>query len=125
MASNPKPGRHAPDEIDAYLAGQPDDVRAALERVRAIIRAAAPDCTERVSYQIPIFRVGRDLVGLSAQTNHCALHTMSPRLMQTLADELQGVTVSGATIHFTPDDPLPQALIETVLRARLQELELT
>ena len=64
--------RHAPEEIDAYLAALPDDVRTSLERVRTIIRATAPDCTERISYKIPIFRLGKDLVGISAQKNHCA-----------------------------------------------------
>lgn len=121
MASKPKPSRHAPEEIDAYLAGLPRDTRAALERVRSIIRAAVPDCTERVSYQIPIFRLQRDLVGISAQKNHCALHTMSPLLMPTLADDLQEVKVSGATLHFTPENPLPEELIEKVVAARRAE----
>ena len=72
--------RHAPQEIDAYLGALPDDVRSALERVRGIIRETAPQCTERVSYQIPIFRLQRDLVGISAQKNHCSLHTIEPAL---------------------------------------------
>jgi uncharacterized protein YdhG (YjbR/CyaY superfamily) len=97
--SKPKPSRHAPEEIDAYLADLPDEVRASLERVRGIVRAAAPECTERVSYGIPIFRLGKDLVGLSAQKNHCSLHSMSPALMKTMAGELKVVKVSGATVH--------------------------
>jgi uncharacterized protein YdhG (YjbR/CyaY superfamily) len=113
--------RHAPEEIDAYLAALPDDVRTSLERVRTIIRATAPVCTERVSYKIPIFRLGKDLVGISAQKNQCALHTMSPALTAAMADDLEGVKVSGATIHFTPDNPLPQALIEKIVRARMTE----
>lgn len=114
--------RHAPQEIDAYLAALPDDIRQALERVRAIVREIAPDCTERVSYGIPIFRLGKDLVGLSAHENHCALHTMSPPLVKALADDLRGVKVSGATIHFTPDAPLSRDLIEKIVRERMKEL---
>lgn len=123
MASKPKPSRHAPEEIDAYLTNLPDEVRAALARVRAIIREIVPDCTERVSYQIPIFRRNRDLVGLSAHANHCSLHSMSPPLLRRMAEELAGVKVSGATIQFTPVNPLPRALIEQVVCARLAELE--
>ena len=113
--------RHAPQEIDAYLAALPDDIREALARVRAIIRETAPDCTERVSYQIPIFRQQKDLVGLSARQDHCALHTMSPALVAAMADDLKGVKVSGATVHFTPESPLPRALIETIVRERMKE----
>ena len=29
--------------------------------------------------------------------------------------------VSGATIHFTPDDPLPRPLVEKILAARVRE----
>ncbi len=113
--------RHASEEIDAYLEVLPYDVRSALERVRSIIRETAPECTERVSYKIPIFRLRRDLVGMSAQKNHCALHSMSPPLVKAMAEELKGVEVSGATIHFTPENPLSRELIEKIVRERMKE----
>jgi uncharacterized protein YdhG (YjbR/CyaY superfamily) len=114
--------RHAPEEVEAYLAALPDDIRASLERVRSIIRETAPECTERVSYRIPIFRLRKDLVDLSAQKNHCSLHSMSPPLMKAMAEELKGVKVSGATIHFTHEDPLPKELIERIVRERMKEV---
>ena len=120
--SGPQPDRHASEELDAYLADQPEDVRASLERFRAIIREIAPDCTERVSYQIPIFRLRKDLVGISAQKNHCALHTMSPPLVNAMAEDLAGVKVSGAIIHFTTEEPLPRELIEKIVRNRREEI---
>jgi uncharacterized protein YdhG (YjbR/CyaY superfamily) len=114
--------RHAPHEIDTYLEPLPDDVQAALQRVREVIRETAPACTERVSYGIPIFRLTKDLVGISAHKNHCSLHTMSPDLTETMVDELKGLKVSGATIHFTPKRPLPRELVEKIVRERTQEL---
>jgi uncharacterized protein YdhG (YjbR/CyaY superfamily) len=114
--------RHAPEEIDAYLAALPDDVRSSLERVRSIVKETAPECTERVSYKIPIFRLRKDLVGMSAQKNHCSLHSMSPPLMEAMSDELKGVKVSGATIHFTPDNPLPRELVERIVQERMKEV---
>jgi uncharacterized protein YdhG (YjbR/CyaY superfamily) len=117
-----KPSRHAPEEVDAYLEPLPDDVRSALERLRNIIRETAPKCTERVSYGIPIFRLSRDLVGISAQKSHCSLHTMSPPLMEAVADELRGFKVSGATLQFVPETPLPADLVERILLRRMQEL---
>ena len=117
--------RHTPEEIDAYLAALPDDVRSSLERVRSIIRETAPDCTERVSYQIPIFRLRKDLGGISAQKNHCSLHTMSPALTKAMAQELKGMKVSGATIHFSPEKPLPKDLIQRIVRERMKEVGFT
>lgn len=115
--------RHAPQEIDAYLQALPDDIRSSLEWVRSIIRETAPGCTERVSYGIPIFRLGKDLVGMSARQNACSLHSMSPSLMKAMAGALKGVQVSGATIHFAPERPLPEELIVTVVRERMKETD--
>ena len=115
------PSRHAPSEIDAYLEALPGDVRSALEELRGIVQEAAPDCTERVSYGIPIFRLKTDLVGMSASKNHCSLHSMSTSLMKAMAAELEGFTVSGATIHFTAEKPLPRELVEKIVRERMRE----
>lgn len=125
MVAKAGPSRHAPEEIDAYLDSLPEVTHSALERVRGIIHELVPGCTERVSYRIPVFRLSKDLVGLSAQTNHCSLHSMSPTLMKAMAADLEarGVKVSGATIHFTPTSPLPNELIETIIQARIKEIQ--
>ena len=123
--SEPKPSRHAPQEVDEYVAAQEPASRDTLERLRAIIRAAAPDCTERVSYRIPIFRLKKDFVALSVARNHCALHTMSKAVPVAMQDELKaaGIGISGTTLHFEPGADLPVSLVESVVRARLAELE--
>jgi uncharacterized protein YdhG (YjbR/CyaY superfamily) len=119
------PDRNVPEEIDAYLLALPEDQRAALQRVREIVHELAPECTERVSYRIAMFRLRRDLVALSAHTQHVALHTLSPALAATIQEEiLRGelpvVIVSGATIHFTAESPLPREVVERVVRARVE-----
>jgi len=118
--SKANPSRHAPEEIDAYLQTLPEADRLALERVRSIIHETAPGCSERVSYGIPIFRLRTDLVGMSAHTGHCALHTMSPPLVKAMAAELKGVKVSGATVHFTAGKPLSRELIVRIVRERMR-----
>ena len=122
--SKPKPTRHAPQEVDEYLAAQPEDKRATLAQLRTLIREAAPDCRERVSYRIPMFRLNKDFVGISAAKNHCSLHSLSHAVLPPLADELKaaGVKVSGATLHFPPGADLPVALVRKVLLARRVEL---
>ena len=119
------PDRHAPEEVDGYLAAQTPGPRATLERLRAIIRAAAPDCTERVSYRIPIFRLGKDFVALSVAKNHCGLHTMSKAIPVAMKDELKaaGIGISGTTLHIQPGSDLPVSLVERIVRARLTEVE--
>lgn len=122
MVAKANPSRHASEEVDAYLENLPGDVQQALQRVRDIIRKTVPDCTERVSYGIPMFRLTTDLVGLSAAKNHCSLHSASTELMKTMADELREYRVSGATIQFKPEKPLPEELVVRILHARMAEM---
>jgi len=103
-------------------------VRIALERLRRIIKAAAHGTVEVVSYRIPIFKLqGHPLVGFGATRNHCSFYLMSSSIIPKLASmrdaELAGYKVSGATIHFTPDKPLPTALVTKLVKERIAENE--
>ena len=107
--------------MDEYLNGLPDDQREALERVRRIVLEAVPEANEKIAYKIPVIAAHGDLVGFAAQSKHLALYTMSPGLVASMADELASHKVSGATIRFSPDKPLPKRLIHKIARARLRE----
>jgi uncharacterized protein YdhG (YjbR/CyaY superfamily) len=64
----------APSDIDAYLATLRPDKRAALQKLRRTIKAAAPDAEECISYRMPAFRSsGRLLVAYAGFTTHCSL----------------------------------------------------
>jgi uncharacterized protein YdhG (YjbR/CyaY superfamily) len=106
-------------------------VRSALEKLRRIIKTAAPGSTEAVSCRIPIFKYqGHPLVGLGVARNRCSFYVMSSNMIPKLGTsarardgELKGYDVSGATIHFTPDKPLPAALVTKLVKARIAENE--
>ncbi len=114
------------ERVADYLKMVPEDARIALEKLRRIIRAAAPDTTEVISYRIPIFKYqGHPLVGLGATENHCSFYVMSssmiPKLARARAGELKECDVKGATNHFTPDKPLPAALVTKLVKERIAE----
>jgi uncharacterized protein YdhG (YjbR/CyaY superfamily) len=115
--------KHDPGAVDSYLAAQPDQEREALEALRQLIKTSEPSVQERISYGgAVIFRVRRDLVGIAAQENHLSFFTMSPALAKAMKDKISKThQMSGATIHFTADHPLPKALVEEIIRARLEE----
>jgi uncharacterized protein YdhG (YjbR/CyaY superfamily) len=115
--------KHDPGAVDSYLAARPDQEREALEALRQLIKTSGPSVQERISYGgAVIFRVRRDLVGIAAQENHLSFFTMSPALAKAMKDKISKThQMSGATIHFTADHPLPKALVEEIIRARLEE----
>jgi uncharacterized protein YdhG (YjbR/CyaY superfamily) len=113
-----------PSSVEAYLAALPEEQRAALEDLRATIRAAAPDATEVISYGMPAFKAhGRSLVGYAAFKDHCSLFPMNSALIARFADDLKPYSTSKGTIRFTVDRPLPKALVRKLVRARLAENE--
>lgn len=107
--------------IDEYLSRLGDDKRAALEKLRKTIRAAAPKAEECISYSLPAFRLNGVLVGFGATTNHCALYPMSGSIVETYKKDLAKYDTSKGTIRFQPDKPLPDALVRKLVKARIAE----
>jgi uncharacterized protein YdhG (YjbR/CyaY superfamily) len=108
-----------------YLAEIPEESRAALEKVRKTIKAAAPNTIETISYQMPTFKYqGRALVGIAAFKNHCSLFPYSKEVLETLEEELRPFDTSGkGTIRFPADKPLPASLIKKIVKVRMKEIE--
>src|SRR3990170_4835620 len=100
--SRKETGVAAPTSVEDYLAALPEGSRAALEKLRRMIKAAAPEATETISYQMPAFKDhGRLLVYYAAFKNHCSLFPASGTVIEALGDELE-------TAHpelVTPDSP--------------------
>jgi uncharacterized protein YdhG (YjbR/CyaY superfamily) len=110
--------------VDAYLAAVPPDVRAVLERLRKTVKSAAPKAEEVISYQMPAYKHHGMLVFFAAFKNHCSLFVASKALMKSLREDLKAYDVSGVTIHFTVDKPLPAALVRKIVKARIKENDL-
>lgn len=105
-------------EVEAYLAGVPEPARTTLEKLRAIIRAAAPkEATEGLSYRIPAFFFKGALLSYAAFKDHCSFFPMGARAIEEFAEELAGYRVTKGTIHFALDEPLPKALITKMVKA--------
>lgn len=110
--------------MDDYLAKVPDDKRAALQALREAIGVAAPQAQEGMSYGAPAFRYrGRPLVAYAAAKTHCSLFPMSVAVMEAHRDELGPYDTSKGTIRFKPGEPLPDALVAKLVRARLAEAD--
>jgi uncharacterized protein YdhG (YjbR/CyaY superfamily) len=107
--------------IDEYLAALSDDKRAALEKLRKTIRAAAPKAEECISYQIAAYRQDGMLVGFGATANHCAFYLMSSSIVEAHKEELKDYDTSKGTIRFQPDKPLPVGLVRKLVKARIAE----
>jgi uncharacterized protein YdhG (YjbR/CyaY superfamily) len=110
-----------PETTRAFLVALPAEQRQALEHLREVIIAAAPEAEEYVGYGIPAFRQDGALVSFGAARSHCAFYVQSPAVMDAHAAVLIGLDTSKGTVRFTPDTPLPDELVTHLVKARLAE----
>ena len=111
-----------PTDVDSYLRAVPAEQRAALEKLRQTIRAAAPKAVETISYQVPTLKYHGMLVSFAAFRDHCSFFPGAGPV-KAFADELSRFPTSKGTIRFTPDKPLPAALVKKIVKARVRENE--
>jgi len=109
--------------VDAYLAKVPPEYRTALQKLRRTVQAAAPQAEEVISYQMPAFRHHGPLVYYAAFSDHCSFFIGSVRTQRNFAAELKAFAAGKGTVHFTPQQPLPDRLVTRIVEARVAENE--
>lgn len=106
--------------VDAYLAAQPEAVREMLTALRETIRAQAPDATEKISYGIPTFALGENLVHFAAFKRHIGFYP-GPSGIEKFRKELAGYKGAKGSVQFPLEQKLPLDLIARIVRFRVQE----
>ena len=111
-------------EVDAYLAACRPDQAAALQDLRARLKALLPNHLEVMSYAMPGFRdpkpKGKMVIGYAAFAQHLGIYPHSGSVIPLL--DCTGFKTSKSGVLFTPEHPLPQALLEAIIRTRQAEL---
>lgn len=106
--------------IDEYIATFPADIQVILQELRATIHAAAPEATEKISYQLPTFYLKGNLVHFAAFKNHIGFYP-APRGIEAFQQELSAYKGSKGTVQFPIDEPLPLELVSRIVRFRAEE----
>ena len=109
--------------MDDYLADVPEPDRAALERIRRVVKELVPQAEEGKSYGMPALKYNkRPLVGFVAAKKHLSLFPFSPAVIDALTDRLDGFELSKGTIRFTAEHQLPDDVLRDVVMLRLDEI---
>lgn len=65
---------------------------------------------------------GKPLIGVVAAARHLSVFPFSPAVIDAVAGRLEGFSLSKGTIRFTPDHPLPDEIVEEIVRLRRAEI---
>ncbi len=107
--------------IDEYIAGFPETTQKILQEMRAVIKAAAPDAKEKISYQMPTFTLGgHNLVHFAAFKNHIGFYP-APSGIEAFQQELAPYKHSKGAVQFPIDQPMPWELIRRIVEYRVAE----
>jgi len=107
--------------IDVYIAKFPEKTRERLQKLRNVIQEAAPDSIEILSYGIPTFKQGRNLVHFAGYKKHVGFYP-TPSSIELFREELSEYEVSKGTVKFPHDKSIPYDLIKRVVEYRVNEV---
>ena len=109
-----------PQTADEYIAARDEAVRPKLRQLRAVIASAIPEAEERISWSMPAFWRGRNLIHFAAAKKHIGLYP-GGRATAVFAKELEGFEVSKGTVRLPRGGELPEELIARIARWCLEE----
>ena len=109
-----------PTNINEYIATFPEETQKLLEELRFIIKEAAPDAEEGISYQMPAFRLNGILVYFAAYKNHIGFYPTGTGIAN-FKDEIKAFKNSKGTVQFPLNNPLPIDLISKIVKFRVNE----
>lgn len=104
----------APKTIAAYIKSRPKQDRPQLEQLYEIIKQAAPAAKEKISWGMPTFTLGGNLIHFADHKAHTGLYP-GPEAIEKFSKELEKFKTSKGAIQLPKDEPLPQTLIEKIV----------
>ena len=105
----------APETVAEYIREQPEEVQPILRQLQETIREAIPDAKEKISWSMPTFWKGRNLIQFAASQKHIGLYP-GPEAVEAFADRLEGYPTSKGTIRLPLNQPIPLELIADIAR---------
>jgi uncharacterized protein YdhG (YjbR/CyaY superfamily) len=115
--------RSTVSSIDEYIAEFPPETQKVLEELRALVRATAPDVTEKISYGIPTFDLnGHYLVYFAGWKKHIGFYPVTVGVAEALKEELKPHKPGKGSVQFPLGQPMPTDLIRRIVEFRVDEI---
>jgi uncharacterized protein YdhG (YjbR/CyaY superfamily) len=109
--------------VDAYISAAPKQVQGKLRQIRKIVKSAAPEAEEKISYGMPYYSYKGRLAYFAAFKDHVSLFAMPP-VVGELREELRKYQTGKSTIQFPLDQKLPLSLIRMLIEAGVKKNEM-
>jgi uncharacterized protein YdhG (YjbR/CyaY superfamily) len=106
--------------IDEYIAQYPENIREILQSIRETIRSAAPESMEKISYGMPTFFCGENLIHFAVAKRHIGIYPTSSGVF-SFAERLTAYKTSRGAIQLPLNQPIPYDLIRDITAFRVAQ----
>lgn len=108
--------------VDEYIAQYSGERKDILNKLREVIKKAAPEATEKISWQMPTYHQKTNLIHFAMQKNHVGIYP-SPEGVIAFADELKEYKTTKGGIQLPLDKPIPYDLVKRITEYRVDSVK--
>jgi len=108
------------NKIDEYISGFPEDIQVKLSKLKQVIKEAAPNAKETISYRMPTFTLNGNLVHFAALKHHIGFYP-TPSAISAFEKQLSPYKTSKGAVQFPHDKPIPFELVKKIVKFRVME----
>jgi len=121
LARQKSPPPEASGAVSAYIDAAPEPARTRLRTLRSVVREEAPSAIERISYGLPTWTLGENLLHLGAFARHVGVYPGAAAI-EAFEDDLVSFKTSKGAIQLPHDRELPVELVRRIVRWRLEHV---
>ena len=111
-------------QFDEYVRTLTPAEQVEFVRIKAVVLKLAPAATQGVSYAMPAFIYnGKALLSAMVNKKFLSIYPFSGKVVDQLREKLIDFEYTSGSIHFTLAQPIPEALLEDIIRARMAEID--
>lgn len=110
------------ESVDDYISDQPEEIQTVLNEVRTLLQKILPEATEKISWGMPTYWKGRNIIHFAAQSKHMGLYP-GAEAVAYFADRLKGYKFSKGSIQFPYANQIPYDLIAEIAQWCKKEAE--
>lgn len=108
--------------VTEYIDDLDEPQKNTLSHVASIVKQIVPDVEETISYGVPTFKYrGKYLIALAASKKHLSIYPGS-HAIATHEDLLGAFSLSKGTVRFTPDTPIPDDILQSIIHTCLDDI---
>jgi len=107
--------------IKEYIKVQPKDTQVILKKICKVIRSAAPEAIEKITWRMPTFWQKENIIHFAAFKKHIGIYPGSEAI-EVFAKDLTGYKTSKGAIQFPLDKPIDYDLISKITSWRIKNI---